>query len=274
MRFSEFGPPGAPTGEFRLNRDSWQADGLAVWFPLWGTIAPNSHHYDVAFNGSPVFKRAPERQGIELVNGSSQYLLSTGTPVLTYPFTLNAWVYPADVSGTYTVWGMADGGTTNHEFYLYLRGGSAGDPVGFSAIAGGSSNIINSTTGYTASEWYMVTGVGTSATSRDCLINAGSKGTTTTSRAPNSMTRFAIGARCTSTPNQFCSAIISDARIYNRALSDNELMQLYNPQTRFELWEPVIKRWFVLAPVAGASEKSRPVRPVRSMNLPISQLRI
>ena len=238
--------PHPPNTDFDINLNSPQADGLVFWLPLFG---PRRVPYLDRVNGleltpynSPVW--TPDGWiGNALVfnSGDSEYLEVDSAPASDVPFTMACWFYSTADTYDALMW-LGDKDNQSQYHSLYLAGHIAGDPIGAATYDGGSATA-STTTGYSLSTWHHACGVWTSATSRAAFIDGGSKGTDATNLSPSGLDRVAIAALRDSSPTSYMDGRIADARIYNRALCDEEVAELYNPRTRWELYQPRVPLW-------------------------------
>lgn len=251
--------------QFRLNQDSPQARGLVFWQPLV-TVVPGDRVGRVAMTptAAPPLVAVGGRWAYSF-NGSTQYLVSAaGTaPVTAVPLSLSCWFNATSDSAAQSLLSIGGSAAAADSFDIRLRGNIALDPLGAFTRDSVDFSVANTTTGYTINTWMLATGVYRLATARAAFINGGSKGTESTSRIPAGLNRIGIGALVTSTPTTFFAGYVADCRIYNRALSDAEVQELYQPDTRWELYEPLRKIWVVSyapTPVVGTITITTPVQ--------------
>ena len=126
-------------------------------------------------------------------DGATQYLEYAGAVLTAYPFTFSCWFNVSNVTGDHYLMSIADQSTGTNYWTLVALGSVAGDPVSFVSRSGGSGNLANTTTGFSAATWTHACGVGTSATSRNSYINGGSVGSNTTSSTPSGLDNTDIG---------------------------------------------------------------------------------
>lgn len=158
-------------------------------------------------------------------DGTTQYLENAASVISTYPHTMFCWGQSDSDTLQQSVLNTGDTAGTADNFEIAFDGSAVGDPV-FVNARRSSSNIANTTTGYTTGVWTNVTGVQTSATSRAAFINGGSKGTNSTSAVPTSLDTTRIGARARSAPVQFFDGRIAQCAVWNVALTDAEVNEI------------------------------------------------
>ena len=153
-------------------------------------------------------------------DASSQYLENDTAPVTAAAFTMACWGNSDDATALQAAMWLGDKDVTNHSWGVAFAGSVAGDPIRYRIIAGGASVVVDTTSGYTAGTWAHAAGVETSATDHRALINGGSAGSSTTSRAPSGSDRIAIGRLVSSTPGNYFSGLLAEAAVWDEALSD------------------------------------------------------
>ncbi len=237
-----------PSGRFELNRNSPLANGLQLWLPLWdNTPTDMVGRLALTPTNGPSLIRLPERNGWQFTTASSQYLLSTTTPITTTPLSISCWFYPTQVAATKDLVSLANGSSTTDFFQLQHGAATgararSGDSVGSSSATTATAVVVNT--------WQMGTAVFASSTSRIAYLNAGSKTSQSTSRSPTGISRVGVGSQVTSSPLNFYGGYIGNVCIWNRALSDDEITALY-----FDQWQLVKPIWRVF-PVWGVSGTS------------------
>jgi hypothetical protein len=236
------------TERFELNRSSWQAAGLVGWWPLgaypdarnmsvYGSARPNA-----TFSG-PVPGAAGQRRGL-FFDGTNDYLVIPNYPQINdlANITIQCWVINATDSWTNPV--SKDG---NNGYYLQLNA-SAHWVYGTVYIKYGSASAYFDAGGtYAADTWYMYTmvfndhdgdGNGTLSVYRDggTLAMSGTGGNDKAGPTGQDDDLFigqfsSDGSGAPSGWNYYLDGLLDDVRIYNRALSANEVAAIYN-QTR------------------------------------------
>ena len=248
-----------PNGPFAINWDSPQAKDLAAWWPFGnegGTFPVRDMRakYNLAASGAPTWICDPRRGNVISFDADTEYLKISSTPVTAVPLTLCCWAYNTSLTTiAVTVEISSDG--EDSAFGIGCDGVTAGDPAWAIAKTGGSvaTGAAISTTGMTVNKWHHLCATFASATSRAIYIDGGSKGTSAVSRAPANLNIVFLGNDCVwGDPGSFpWPGRLSDVRIYNRVLSDTEVLALYDTRTRWDLYLPVQRFWAGLAPAAG-----------------------
>jgi hypothetical protein len=258
-----------PRGSFAINKDSRQLYGLVAWYTMMqpgGLVAydaylPNRH---LTINGSLTWRSAP-LGGHALDNGSgaSGDYCNLGARIVTVPgsgvsepLTMVCWFMSRDVTNVQTLMCLGDEGT-NGLWRLFLHATQPGDPIGAQKqnTAGSTTGIASTSTGYVAGSWYHAAAVFSAANARAAYINGGSKGTNSTNVATPTPDEFLLFRSTMSAFREPLNGAIAEARVYNRALTDAEIYQLYDPATRWELYYPLHRRTYFAPP--PPTEKAR-----------------
>lgn len=129
--------------------------------------------------------------GFDNQTGSgTAYLDGTLSSGFSYPFTINMWVYPVTVGAGVNILAALHNTTDDHVFRVALNG-TTGRAL-FSAFDTTVANAASNTS-YNASQWNMITGVGTSSTSRTVYLNNGGSATNTTAKTLTTPTAWILG---------------------------------------------------------------------------------
>jgi hypothetical protein len=200
-------------------------------------------------------------------NANSSCLVTTTIPLTALPLTINCFFNPTTVSSTRTLVSVAAGGTSTDYYAL-----EATNTALIRARAGDSTSTSSalSTTNTVANALQMATGVFSANNARAAYLNGAGKGTQTSSRAPGTLTRIMIGALGIATPSQFFDGYLQQVAIWNRALSDDEVAYLYDPAHRYELFDWVVRRSFVVK--AGGNTYSLSASVTTTSNTPTVSL--
>ncbi len=156
-----------------------------------------------------------------------QYLTRDSAPVSAPPFSILIWFKSDSIALYQTLFWLGDKDTSNNQWRLFAAGGDTGDPLWWHAEDGGSDQA-KSTSGYSANQWHMAVGVEASSTSRAVYLDGGNKGTNTTDLSPANADRIRLGYAGDTTPDNPTSAKIAVAAVYNMALSDADVIALWN----------------------------------------------
>ncbi len=240
---------------FSINYDSRQAAGLvALWtcFNQRGVEAlrdPVGTYDMTPFNTPTISNDFEMGPVVEFTVGNSEYLELDRAAVTGTPLTITCWFNSFSVTIAQSLVQIGDKDAAADLYALSLRGNAGGDPVTGVRIAGGGPSLCNTTTGYLANTWHHAAMVCWNDTDCDTYIDGGSKGTEAAARAPAAWDRTSIGRSGDSTPGNYFSGRIAEVRVYNRAMTDAEVWQLYAPETRWELYRPAV--WFMGAAVTA-----------------------
>lgn len=227
-----------PTGEhFQLNRDSQLADGLVFWLPLTSLYTTDRvRHLPLSPVNSPILAHDTERSSYQLALGNTQYFIATTTPITGFPVTINCWFNPGQLSGSRALVSLANSANATNFIFLRMNGNG-----GISARVGDGTTSVASTTVFPIlSAWQMATGIFPSNSSRSSYLNATNKVTGSGTRNPTGINRIAIGADAGNSPaSSYWTGSLGDIAIWNRALSDDEILSLYTD--RWQLYAPIYK---------------------------------
>ena len=166
--------------------------------------------------------------------------IATGETITQYPFTLNAWAYqPTTVPSTVGALCCAVG-VSNTQYFAIGQQSANPTPAIFArntTFVAGSAAAGIGTPG-----WYLITGVFSSATRRECFYNGRLVATSTTSVSQliaNSNVRIGSGFALLYYPQ-----LIAEVGIYTRAWSASEIAAYAQagPGNAFELFRPTRKR--------------------------------
>ena len=243
---------------FRLNKHSPQARGLVGWWPTLlnsGNKLPDKSGFgnDGAFpGGTPNPAWATSTQGSVLSYDGNEDYISMGDSDLFTPNFISISVWFKRVNNDRRLVSKDNNSpVTDRDWLIKL---TASDTAQFSlwnqdnAIGTASGGTTISTTAF-----HIITGTWDGANIRvyvDGIQQAEAARTGTS--VNNSGTALELGRRQDAAEHY--SGLIGDVRIYNRALSPSEVYQLYAPQTRWELYEPIPRLFPVgvaAAPAAG-----------------------
>ena len=167
----------------------------------------------------------------DLESSSSQYFTRTdsATISLTSSVSLAAWIKP-ESNTTATAYDIIGKWDTNDESYLLQQYGDE-----LRLYIDSASNYVETTSAdLQTGVFYQVVGVYTSTSqSAKIYVDGKQMTTTTTGTIPSSIgdgaDKFHIGAEdSTTAATNFYDGLIDDARLYNRALSNSEVMYLAN----------------------------------------------
>lgn len=159
-------------------------------------------------------------------NGTSSKLIYTGNVRNVYPFSMFAWIKPANATADMMVGGS--GNTSGgQELAMFASGTTAGDPVRAFSRDGASSVGPNSTTAIDTANWQPCLVVFTSTTSRTVYYAGGAAVSNTTSNngSPNLHNRFTVGTR-PYVDGLWFSGDIAEVAIWSSALTQTDFDDL------------------------------------------------
>lgn len=184
--------------------------------------------YDLSGNGytgtfvnSPIWTAGNHGPAINFVAASTQHITTT-PPVTTYPYTLLAWFKAVNTTANHSLITLYQSGSNWSS--LAAWGARAGDPVGASSRGTTTQYEPETTVGYTANKWHQAVGVYVSSTERHVYLDGGNKVTGTAASTPAAFTTNYIGQ---GGAFNYMDGDIGVAMIWNRALTDSEVAQLY-----------------------------------------------
>lgn len=245
-----------PRWPFTINRQSEQARGLLAWYP--GAQAQNGGAaLDLSgggFNGTVAAISSPPGPSFGVdQSGNEAFVYSTALlPVnldLAGPLTLCCWVYLESSASFHTFIAKRNGAAANYA----LRAGGVGigdgklsfywNTGGFSvwqSTATVCSDRVNKLAHYAVSYTAGIDPV----LYVDGIAVAGSFGAGTSTALTTNADPASIGYL--PSDGEPMTGRIRDVRFYNRALSALEVGALYDPATRYELYQPIHSRLYFL----------------------------
>lgn len=167
-------------------------------------------------------------------DGSDDYVTVASPGLPTADFTYAAWVYlDANSDETIFMSGESSGGTD--EFRLMFSTGTCGGAGLLCVILNGSGSSINGATTVSTSTWTHVA-ITRSASAVTLFVNGKIDGSGTDSSTLSfgtcnliiGMDADGTSSGCTSSAGNWFDGKIDDARVYNRALSNQEIRSLSN----------------------------------------------
>lgn len=230
-----------PTLPFTLNCHSPQARGLVGWWPALGQDNPelrrdySGHHWHLRQGNSPTLvANAPMGQMGSFVVGSSQYYQGASSHVYQRPITLTAWATLASSNTGSALW-VGDAASGSYYASCYF---ATTPTIG---VLQRSTTTVLETASCSLNTLYFVAARIASSTSLELFVNGRYVSVDTTDSGANNLNinAAAIGRFGDSSPSFYHDGLIGDVRLYNRLLSDAEIWQLYNPATRWDLYQPI-----------------------------------
>lgn len=189
---------------------------------------------------------------LKFVRASSQYV-SLASTVTAAPITLTGWFYSDDTTNSQEILSCTNTGGTGEGFRLNANG--AARTIRAITTSGGTSRISTTSNLWTASTWNFGAATFASATSRIAYLNGVSATEETTSTTPSGVNGTAIGRLEFASVINYFSGFLDDLRVYNRALSGSEILQLYNAgRARYPRELNWIRRPLINATAAAATQ--------------------
>lgn len=196
------------TGQTTVESTNGNEDGTSVNNVNRGTGAPLN--YDASM----------------LFNGSSDAVRATSVILDGYPFTVSSWVKrTGSLASDKTIFATGKVGALNISYGL--RFNNLGNAQLWARDAGASDELTSSAT-YEDDRWHNITGVWTSATSRELYVDGDSVGTDTSSTGWNATTdTWSIGRRVGTGAQTYWDGSIADVRVYDIALNSEQVEGLF-----------------------------------------------
>lgn len=236
-----------------------------------GDSGPNN--YDLTAVNTPTFVTGKFGNGADLESGSSQYftIADGSAPNLEIsgsksfgawvkPESINAWQYIISKFHNVNQTGARMGIRDSNVFRFQCKGLT-------------TNEAVDGTTAAVAGTWYFVVGVyDSSATKLRIYVNAVKEGEVTASgSSTDSNTAFDIGSNSGDTHLEPFDGIIDDAFVFNRALSDAEILSLYTGISPSASVSPSVSKSPSLSPSVSPSVSLSPsVSPSVSVSPSIS----
>ncbi len=254
-------PIGVPFG---LNTQSPQAQGLVAWWPGLGSAGANIlrdfsgrglHGVFPGGTANPAWAGDAQFGQTLSFNGVNNYVDCGNAASLniTNALTIGTWINPT-VSGNSkyrTILAKRIGTISNYQLYLYGEATNQGI-LNFYATSNINTGYIPVVGNYThIVATVLETNVSVYANGRP--IATGSSAIATNNGI---LAIGRVGSNEVVDPDLSFFGFINDTRIYNRALSAAEVWQQYDPATRWDLYRPLTRRWWI---PAGAAVTVQPV---------------
>ncbi len=230
-----------------LNLGHWPTDGLVFY---WRGIEAGDVVDESFYGNHGTLINSPTwvGDGLHFTRASDQRVDIDSSPIVTAaPLTFVCWfkvdVLPSVAGESYY---LLDIGTISDTASLQLSI-QTDNKVDFVATQAGAAAVSSQDT-ISVNTWHMAVGVANSPTSRFVFLDGRKSAENTTSKVPVALTRFSIGARKQAgTFDHYLDGVIAITMIYNRALSDSEILDLLiNPDLPMQQ-EPI---WLLYSPAA------------------------
>lgn len=158
--------------------------------------------------------------------GPSDYAVTDTVPSLPLPITITGWIYPQATAGAI----ITHDSNTDNGWRLVISGSNLAFELG------GVATYAFTTLTYTLNDWNFISLTADQSLGTATLrigANSETKAIGSMSGSPN---LFTLGGLIWNPFNQY-DGYIDDLRVYNRVLADSEIDQIYEPQTRWELYQ-------------------------------------
>lgn len=247
-------------GPFARNANTPQARELIAWWPgllagsrslldMSHTRAYDATHSLIADNGGDWIPGRRAGESGLVINDSCGYLCPTSEPVWNFAsYTLSAWVRSDDF------------GSSRRR--VICRQGSGAGPYWIMALNanvlefGDSVASILTTKGSALNDnaWHHIAVVRVSGDACYWYVDGAQIGTQAASSttAHSDTSQIDIGKYSPSNTEHLHGAVL-DIRVYNRALTALEIWELWNPATRYELYQPYREMSGFASALAAAS---------------------
>ncbi|MCK4625012.1 MAG: LamG domain-containing protein [Phycisphaerae bacterium] len=207
------------------------ANGLVFAWPFWGD---GQTYTDIVGGKKLTGYNTPTRTSSELGravlfdDAQSEYLQYAGALITAHPLTMACWFKTDNDVDNQILMSITDANVWRY-WYLLAREGVSGNLI--NATTGGTvgTKTASSSLAFTANTWHHACAVFASSTDRRSFLDGGNKGTNAQdSGNPDGLDKTSIGAgEYANAVRYHMSGIIALPLIWNRALSDGEIAELY-----------------------------------------------
>jgi hypothetical protein len=242
-----------PNGQFTINRNSPQANGLVAWWPTLGCFGANTLRYVGRGNSGTI-------NADWIADGEAG-------PLLTFDGTTNDDFSISHATGligtddwSVALWARCDGAADDTNWVAFSV-----EPNGFlwiyfsrwSGVTGISVDSYDSVwgvrgaghTGFTVGKLYHIVAVGGASYLALYVDGAFANSSGTAALGAAQASTFWWGSQFGS--SKYHLGDIGDVRFYNRQLSAAEVWHQYCPSTRWDLYLPYRRRFAAKPPVAA-----------------------
>lgn len=251
-----------PLWPFAMNRESRQAVGLAGWWPF--QPAKGGRLFDLSMNGNrgiltgmgggdwrpgALGGQALSFDGVDdSVNLGNSALLNNRTSI-----SVSFWMSSSDTTGARVMIGRYDNTNPGSSWLVISDDLSnavrwyTNDGVAHADVFG-ARNVHDGVWHHVAVTWR------TGANNKRIYVDGARDGIGEHSVTLGSNTTDVLIASDAASSLGFLAGLIDDVRIYDRALSAAEVRQIFDPKTRFELYEPLYEteyRWAAAPSLIG-----------------------
>jgi len=201
-------------------------NGLVGWWQLNGTTATSVGSANgTAYGAQPtVGQNSQQNTGYSFSGPCCRYIGVSNIGPLSKTITLSAWIYPTAYPSERANIFMSTPFNGTDGYYFSLNSDGSMQTYWYGASSPGYHSTGASTV--PLNQWTLVTAVWDTAQVR-LYTNGTLRTTVSTVSIGSNSTQMAIGAQSFDSTRQFVGSM-DDVRIYNRALSGSEVLQLYN----------------------------------------------
>ena len=256
-------PYGQQPTAFVLNRASQQAKGLVGWWPTAGAPGASvlrdcgNRKLNAPFLGgvsNPIWATEPAMGGVLQYEGGDWI----NTPDFRIPFvTLTAWIKTTQAVSAYFHLLNRDNGSTARvwQFRVYNSGGHklqfiCWNSVGGFATATGTTVVNDGVLHHVAATY---DGIAVKVYVDGFFDGSANLAGVAVSQSASIMV---FGGAVGAAPGAKFVGLMGDVRVYDRALSDAEIWQLWAPQTRWGLYRPLLDSVVAKAPTVGTGSRT------------------
>ena len=255
MKRRTFLKTGATLGLSAAGLETWfmnastafaEAPGLTGYWPL--NEGSGSSTLDASGNGNAgqisgaTWTTGRLGKGLSFNGSSSVVNVNKGVAVTSSSFTVAAWVQLSTLSGFQTAVSQ-DGSNISGFFLQFTSGGQFAFSLVNSDSTGGTTIRANSTFNPVASTWYHLVGVyNQSAGQSQLYVNGALQSTQTVPAAWNAGGETVIGRAKWGGNADFWNGLIDEVRLYNYALSAQQVSTLYQA-TQDDLTAGLVGYW-------------------------------
>lgn len=227
-----FQAPAIVTNGLKLYLDAANPNSYSGSGPTWSDLSGNYNHATLVNN--PTFNAG--NGGSFYTNGINQYAISSYVGSATDSYTYSAWFKNDNYSeAKYILTRGRDGEGNGWNLQMQIATSGIATAAVVPTVPSTVGIVVNGTTTLALNTWYNITAVWTAGQSIKIYVNGVLEGTTNTTGTSlrTSTSGWAIGSVATSI---FTSGNNAVAQVYNRVLSDAEIMTNFNAvKSRFGL---------------------------------------
>src|SRR3989344_755550 len=185
----------------------------------------NSNHGTI--NGATAVAGKVGSGALEFDGVDDYVIQSSSLPSIdNYPYTMSVWVKSSDANG-HIVFGGRKDTSQRHASLEHASGFITLCARDFNSPCNGVTSDVSAD-----SQWHHVVGIYSNSTHRELFVDGVSKGVNTNeildAQFDHSSAVFVVGRRNNSSPTNYLEGIVDDVRIYNRALTADEVSELFN----------------------------------------------